>query len=60
MKTIIVRKVILLFSLIFIILIFFSKIYSLIVDQFDRTNYCYMLMYGRIEEERGDVVCWKE
>lgn len=43
-----------------IVLISFFKIYSLIVDQFDRTNYCYMLMYGRIEEERGDIECWKE
>lgn len=43
-----------------IVLISFLKIYSLIVDQFDRTNYCYMLMYGRIEDERGDIECWKE
>lgn len=40
-----------------IVLISFLKIYSLIVDQFDRTNYCYMLMYERTEEKEG-FKCW--
>ncbi|MGY3815045.1 hypothetical protein ACWOA6_05820 [Globicatella sulfidifaciens] len=55
-----IHKIIISLCTVTLLILSISKMLTAISDRYESVNYCYMLMYGRIEEERGDIECWKE